>query len=118
MRDIHYPTVDLKFLMAKIRKSPKLEREGMWVEEGVLTVIVKGPQPVIKWRIRMGEAAPGELSLENATPLAWRFAFLGDLMRWLEENRIGRKGAMCSGNKPLSLRVERGETGEAAAGRA
>lgn len=92
MSDPHYPSVDIKFIERYIKASGKLADGGIVTIGSTTTYIIEGPQAVYKRSILIRELTPGEVCLEQATALALRFSFLGQLLEWLEAEKGWKDG--------------------------
>jgi hypothetical protein len=93
MPDLHYPTIEIDFIIAHVMVSGKLAEAGV-VKFGSTTVLViDGVQAIHKRSILIREIEPRQITLEQATAVAIRFLFLGQLLEWLVANRNWKEGA-------------------------
>jgi hypothetical protein len=93
MPDSHYPSIDISFIEQHIIKSSKLENDGIVKIGSTTTYIVKGQQAIYKRSTLIRELEPGQVCLEQATALALKFSFLGQLIDWLVKNRNWKEGS-------------------------
>lgn len=93
MPDIYYPSVDLEFIVEHVKASRKLAKDGIVRFGSTTTFIVEGPQAIYKRSTLVRELEPGQVCFEQATGLALKFSFLGQLLEWLEANRNWKEGA-------------------------
>lgn len=93
MPDIHYPTVDLNFIISHVTASGKLAESGIVKFGSTTTLVIDGNQAIYKRSILIRELEPGKISLEQATAVSIRFLFLGQLLEWLVINRNWKEGA-------------------------
>jgi hypothetical protein len=93
MPDPHYPKVDIEFIIAHVKASGKLVDNGMVKFGTTTTFVISGPQAVYKRSILIRELEPGQICLEQATTVALKFSFLGQLIEWLVANRNWKEGA-------------------------
>lgn len=91
MPDTFYPSVDFSFIEQHLKKTGKFE--GYFSVGQTKTFVLKGNQAIHKRTIRIRELSPSMVCYEQATGLAARFGFIGDLLDWLEENKKWKEGA-------------------------
>ena len=93
MADSFYPSIDISALESFIINTDKIEHNSK-IKVGDTTVFVeKGQQAIHKRIIVMRELQQDEICFEIATAIALRLKFLGNLLRWYEENRNWKDGA-------------------------
>lgn len=93
MPDPHYPSVDLDFILHHVKASGKLVQGGIVKFGSTTTLVVDGPQAIYKRSTLIRELEPGQICLEQATAVALKFSFLGQLLEWLVANRNWKEGA-------------------------
>lgn len=93
MSDVHYPTVDLDFIISHVTASGKLAKDGIVKFGSTTTLVVGGSQAIYKRSILIRELEPGQICLEQATAVALRFLFLGQLLDWLVTYRNWKEDA-------------------------
>lgn len=93
MPDPHYPSVDLDFILDHVNASGKLAHGGIVKFGSTTTLVVDGPQAIYKRSTLIRELEPGQICLEQATAVALKFSFLGQLLEWLVTNRNWKEGA-------------------------
>ncbi|NIG57253.1 hypothetical protein [Chitinophaga sp. Cy-1792] len=93
MADIYYPTVSTAFILACVKASGKLEKDGIIKIGKTTNIILAGPQAIFKRTCTFRELEAGELTYENATGLAIRLGFMGKLLDWLYEHKNWKDGA-------------------------
>ncbi|RXK59181.1 hypothetical protein ESA94_13655 [Lacibacter luteus] len=93
MPDPHYPSVDLDFILNHVNASGKLAHGGIARFGSTTTLVIEGHQAIYKRSTLIRELEPGQICLEQATAVALKFAFLGQLLEWLVTNRNWREGA-------------------------
>lgn len=93
MPDLFYPSVDIDFIIEYATASGRLAEDGIINVGSTTTFVVKGNQAIYKRSTLVRELEPGQVCLEQATSLALKFSFLGQLLEWLELNRGWKEGA-------------------------
>lgn len=93
MPDTHYPTVDIDFIIEHVKASGKLAKGGVVKFGSTTTLVIDGSQAIYKRSILIREIETGQICLEQATAVALRFLFLGQLLEWLVTNRNWKEGA-------------------------
>lgn len=93
MADPHYPSVDIDFIQEKVIASEKLAEDGILKVGNTTAFILEGNNAVHKRTILIRELQPGQVCFEQATALAIKFSFLGNLLTWLEDKRNWKEGA-------------------------
>lgn len=93
MPDSYYPSIDIDFIKERIIASGKLVKDGIFKFGTTTTFVVDGPQAIYKRSTLVRELEPGQVCLEQATGLAFKFSFMGALIEWLEKNRDWKEGA-------------------------
>lgn len=93
MPDPYYPTVDIDFIINHVNASGKLAKGGIVKFGSTTTLVIDGPQAIYKRSILIRELEPGQICLEQATAVALRFLFLGQILEWLVANRNWKEGA-------------------------
>lgn len=93
MADLFYPSISTDFLddiITDTTKNPLVEK----VKVGSTTLYVThNTKALHKRTILLRELKKGQVSFELATALAIKFNFMGELLKWLEENRNWKDGA-------------------------
>lgn len=79
--------------MDHVKSSGKLVDDGIVNFGATTTLVIAGPQAIYKRSTLVRELTPGQICLEQATGLAIKLSFLGQLMAWLEANRDWKEGA-------------------------
>ncbi|TAH00356.1 MAG: hypothetical protein EAZ15_09255 [Sphingobacteriales bacterium] len=102
MPDLHYPTVDIDFIINQVNASRKLANGGIVKFGSTTTLVIDGPQAIYKRSILIRELEPKQICLEQATTVALRFLFLGQLLEWLVSNRNWKEGAYILSHKQES----------------
>lgn len=96
MHDAFYPSVDLAFIESEIINSGKvIDTSKIKVGNTTVFVLIAERKAMYKRLIVLRELTPNEISFEMATGLAINLKFMGNLLRWLEENRNWKDGAYC-----------------------
>ena len=93
MIDSHYPSVDIDFIIDHVNASGRLAHGGVVKFGSTTTLVVVGSQAIYKRSTLIRELEPGQVSLEQATAVALKFSFLGQLPEWLLTNRSWKEGA-------------------------
>ena len=93
MPDLFYPSVDIDFIIDHVKASGKLADDGIVNFGSTTTLVVGGSQAIYKRSILIRELEPGQICLEQATAVALRFSFLGQLLEWLVTKRNWKEGA-------------------------
>jgi len=93
INDPHYPSVDISFLLDHAKKSGKLAEKGIVKIGATTTFVLEGPQPIFKRTISIRELKPQDITLEQATAVAFKLSFLSQLLQWLEQNKQWKDGA-------------------------
>ena len=91
--DFKYPTVDIGFIEDQVLASGKLAVDGIFKFGSTTSIIMEGSQAIYKRTTTIRELEPGQICLEQATALALKYSFLGNLLQWLEENKNWKEGA-------------------------
>lgn len=87
------PTADLDFVITNILQCDKILPESrMNIGSNTITFVIKGIKPMHK-RFVVINHKNGVINFNQATALAIRFQFMGDLLKWFEENRSWKEGA-------------------------
>ena len=92
MSDNFYPSVDINFINDQVSNSGKLAKDGIVKIGSTTTYVIEGTQAIFKRTISARELETGSICLEQATAIALRFGFLGQLLEWLENNRNWKDG--------------------------
>lgn len=92
MSDPHYPLVDIEFMKHQVLASGKLAKGGIVKIRETTIFILAGQQAINKRIIMVRELGVGEIGLEQATGVAFRFTFLNPLFEWLEINKNWKEG--------------------------
>lgn len=90
--DHHYPTVDFVFIRQQINSSEKIVPDSEFKVGDTTTFVIVGKQPLYKRKILVRELEPGLINYMQATGLALRFNFMGNLLQWLEQNKNWKDG--------------------------
>jgi hypothetical protein len=93
MPDNHYPSVDMDFIIEHVKASGKIVEGGVVKFGSTTTFVVTGQQAIYKRSTLIRELEPGKVCLEQATALALKFSFLGQLIEWLIANKNWKEGA-------------------------
>ncbi len=93
MPDSYYPSIDISFIEQHIKESKKLEKGGIIKIGATTTFVVKGKKAIYKRSTLIRELTKGQVCLEQATALALKFSFLGQLIDWLIKERNWKEGA-------------------------
>lgn len=93
MSDIFYPTVDIQFLETQIIASGRVIPQSKIHVGSTTTFMLIGTQAFYKRLILIRELTPNQVSYEQASGLAIRIGFIGNLMDWLEKNKNWKEGA-------------------------
>lgn len=94
MADPFYPTVDLAFIENEIVNSGKILNKSK-IKVGNTTVFVMNNEHKAMYKriVVVRELELGQVTFEMATSLAIRLNFMGNLLKWLEENKAWKDGA-------------------------
>lgn len=93
MSGTFYPSVDIDFIEKHIKASGRLAPNGIKKFDSTTFYILNGSQAIYKRIILVQELPQGQVCLEQATALAFKFSFLTSLIEWLEKNRSWKEGA-------------------------
>jgi hypothetical protein len=93
MSDNFYPSVDIEFIKKHVIASGRLVQEGIISIGSTTTFVLEGNQAIFKRTICIRELEPGQICFEQATALAIRFSFMGELLTWLKAKRNWKEGA-------------------------
>lgn len=91
MGDSHYPSVDTEFIIENLKKSSKIDNTTQRVIGSTISFMINGNQALHKRMIIIRENN-GQINFEQASSLAIRFSFMGELLKWLESNRNYKEG--------------------------
>ena len=92
MPENYHPTIDISFIESEINKTGKIILDSK-VNVGKTTIFVlKGDKPIFKRNILLREIAPGQIHFIQATGIAIKLSFMGNLLKWLEDNRGWKEG--------------------------
>jgi hypothetical protein len=89
MFDDHYPTIDLEFAQSLFENCDKVI-DTIRVGE-TIAYIIKGLKP-IGMRTVILRSTDGQVGFLYLSGYAARFGFMGQLLKWLEENRNWKDG--------------------------
>ncbi|RAJ87735.1 hypothetical protein CLV59_101496 [Chitinophaga dinghuensis] len=92
MADNYYPTVSMVFILECICNSGVIEIGSIVTTGDTTMFILKGPQAIFKRTCIVREVEAGQVTYENATGLAIRLGFMGELLDWLCENKNWKDG--------------------------
>lgn len=91
MSDSYHPSVTTEFIIQKINKSNKVI-DGSELRAGnSISFVLKGDKPFHKKFVTLREI-DGCINFEQAMGKAILFSFIGDLLKWLEENKGWKEG--------------------------
>ncbi len=91
--DTFYPTISTDYLIEKISNCPQVI-QGSHKKIGKTNMFVlDGPQAISKRIILIRDVEEGQVYYDQATSVAAKLRFLGDLIKWLEDNRNWKEGA-------------------------
>jgi hypothetical protein len=93
MTDSHYPTVDTSFIEQQIINTGKIIPESKHIVGKSIFFVLQGDKPFYKRLIILREITPGQINYIQATGIAIKLSFIGNLMKWYEENRAWKEGA-------------------------
>ena len=103
MADPFYPSIDLDFIIDRMKRSGKLEEHGIVKTGSTTTFVYKGSQATYKRRVRVRELNPGQVCFEQAAHIAFNFSFMGALLNRLEINRDWKEGGYILPNNNTDL---------------
>lgn len=92
MPDIFHPSADYEFIKHSAVGSGKLENDGVVEIGSTTTFVLKGPQAIYKRTILIRQLTPTQICFEQATGVALRLGFLGNLMEWYVKYRNWKEG--------------------------
>lgn len=92
MSEKYYPHVDIEFIKENCIASGKLEDNGIITIGSTTTFVKKGTRAIFKRSILVRELEKGQVCLEQATSIAFRFSFISPLLKWLEDNKKWKDG--------------------------
>ena len=88
----HHPSVDIEFIIEKLIKSGKIVPESLRRIGNTSTLIVKGTRAIYKRTIVLRCDNNDEVNFNQSAGLAARFNFMGELLKWFEENKDWKEG--------------------------
>ncbi len=91
MDEEQLPTVDIDFIIEKILKSGKVIPQSKLKIGDTTTFVATGNKPMHKRHVTIREF-DGIVNFEQATGKAILFGFMGDLLKWFDENRDWKEG--------------------------
>lgn len=98
MEENSYPTVTLEFLTTKILNSSQIIENSEVKVGNTTTFMLKGSQEMRKRIILIRCTNDGEVNFGQASGLAIRLRFMGDLLDWFLENRNWKEGGYVVSN--------------------
>lgn len=98
MEENNYPLVTLEFLKSKIINSGQIEVDSEIRVGGTFTFMLKGSQQLRKRLILIRVTDNGEVNYNQATGLAIRLRFMGELLDWYLKNRHWKEGGYVVSN--------------------
>tara|TARA_R110002072_G_scaffold303042_1_gene491768 strand:- start:4498 stop:4785 length:288 start_codon:yes stop_codon:yes gene_type:complete len=87
----YHPCVDTNFIVQKITESNKIEEDSQLRAGNSYSFVMKGDKPFHKKHVTLREI-DGCINFEQAMAKAILFGFIGDLLKWLEENKGWKEG--------------------------
>lgn len=93
MPDPFYPSVDIDFIIHHVKASGKLAEDGIIKVGSTTTFVQEGTSAIYRRSTLVRELSPGEMCLEQAIAVAFKFGFLIPIGEWLEKNRHWKDGA-------------------------
>jgi hypothetical protein len=92
MADPFYPSVDIDFIIEHANASGKLAPDGLIKVGSTTTFVQEGTSAIYRRSTLVRELQPGQVCLEQAIAVAFKFGFLKQIGEWLEENRDWKDG--------------------------
>ena len=93
MPDNHYPRTDVSFIIENLLACDKINPNSQTsVGNHFVTFMEVGHGPMRRKLVTIN-VFNGEVLYEQATYLAARFQFMGNLLTWLEKNKNWKEGA-------------------------
>ena len=88
----NYPKVTIEFLVENLKKSPKVIEESFSTMNDTMSFVCKGNQPIYKRSFIITSNSEMEVNFIQATGLAIRFGFMGELLEWYEKEKYWKEG--------------------------
>lgn len=98
MEESTYPLVTLEFLTAKILSSGQIIENSEVKVGNTTTFMLKGSQEMRKRIILIRSTNEGEVNFGQASGLALRLRFMGELLNWFLENKNWKEGGYVVSN--------------------
>ena len=95
MPENEYPNVDAEFIIDRIQESDKIIKDSKFTVGSTTTFVLKGNKAFHKKFIVI-RSIDGNVNFNQATGLAARFRFMGDLLKWFKVHRDWHEGAYIS----------------------
>jgi hypothetical protein len=92
MSDPFYPTVDIDFLLPFLKRSEIVDQSSIVQVGNTTSFALTGRQALHKRLFVIRELKAGQIGVEQATAIAYRLGFLGELSQWLEDRRNRKDG--------------------------
>lgn len=87
------PSVSSEFIIQQLRECKNIIPQSQNRVGSTITFVRIGNQPMHKRLILFRELEDGQVSFEQSVALAARYNFLGNLLKWFEENKNWKDGA-------------------------
>lgn len=98
MEDNYYPSVTFEFIKSKIFSSEQIIENSEVKVGNTTTFMLKGSQEMRKRIILVRCTNEGDVNFGQATGLAIRLRFMGDLLNWYLENKNWKEGGYVVSN--------------------
>lgn len=93
MVDAYHPSVSVGFIIDSILKSGKVIDGSMDRVGNTTSFVTINGSNMYRRLVLVTEIEEGEVNFEQATALAFRFGFAGNLLQWLETEKQWKEGA-------------------------
>lgn len=87
-----YPKVAKQFLVDSLKKNQKVIPSSFSTNNNTTVFICDGPQPLYKRSFIITSNSDDEVNFMQATGLAIRFGFMGELLSWFEVMKDWKEG--------------------------
>jgi hypothetical protein len=91
------PTIDKEFIIKHLTNNPNILAAG--INGNSAWYIKRGKQPIGHRLVIIRNTGDGQIPYEVAAGIAFRFKFMDEFLKWLEENRSWKDGGYTTTGK-------------------
>ncbi|MCT4138477.1 hypothetical protein HZP64_14550 [Elizabethkingia anophelis] len=94
MSDNFLPKTDIYFILEKLKASTKVITDSIEkVGDYTYSFVIEGDKPLYKRQGIINFNSDEEVNFDQATAMAIKYGFMGELLKWYESEKSWKEGA-------------------------